>query len=135
MDLSKWTDLREWRKKIGMSQQKLAKTAKISLGTIRQIEAGSTKPHRKTLKKLTSTVKKMASELPKFEKPDTAKVEAPEKKAAKKQLKKAAAAEVTAKPPTKSEPILLTNLDLELINRILRMTGQEKLSLLQKLMQ
>lgn len=38
------------------------------------------------------------------------------------------------KTTVKKPPVLITNLDLELINRILRMNGKEKLELLQKLL-
>ncbi len=38
------------------------------------------------------------------------------------------------KPAVKEPPVLITNLDLELINRILRMNSKEKLELLQNLL-
>lgn len=134
MDMSKWTDLTSWRKKVGISQQKLAHIAKISLGTVRKIEAGVTKPHKKTLKKLKSAVKEIST---KFQKPDESgvvKVRSSAKKADKGNQKERVIVNEVAKSQAESAPISLTNLDLELINRILRMSGQEKLSLLQKLM-
>jgi len=133
MNMSQWADLKSWRKKLGLSQQKLAQMARISLGTLRQIEEGSTKPHSKTLDKLSISVKELTKKFQGTEK--LGKATTPAKRTAKGRPKRSAAEKSITNHQVESGPILLTNLDLELINRILRMSGQEKLTLLQKLMQ
>ncbi len=79
---------------------------------------------------------KAAKPKPKARKPVAAK---PKPKARKpkaavkpKTKKRVAPPKVTAKRVSKS-PVMITNLDLELINRILRMNAKEKLALLQKI--
>ncbi len=154
----KGSELKTWRKKFKLSQKKLADMANISLATMRQIEIGKSKPQSRTMQRLINAVKdvesapaaaapkKAAAPVPKAAvkvakggaKPvHRAKVGAAAKPAARGRPRvtaKPARAKVARKAPAASGPIKMTNLDLELINRILNMSGKDKLQLLRKLM-
>ena len=57
-------NLKSWRKQVGLSQKKLSEVARISLATLRQLEiGGERKPHKKTLRKLTSAMKTVEKKL------------------------------------------------------------------------
>ncbi len=103
-------DLKSFRKRHGLSQAKLAKLAKVSLNTILNTEAGKHKPMKGTLLKIEQAIKAVESKPVPKAKPAT----------------KVSATEVV--------PIKLSNLDLELIGRILGMSGRQKVELLKKMM-
>jgi len=49
-------DLKTWRKQHGLSQKKLAELAKVSLETLRKVEALKGKPRADTLKKIEQAI-------------------------------------------------------------------------------
>jgi transcriptional regulator with XRE-family HTH domain len=181
MDNLKPTELKSWREKLGLSQQRLAKFAKVSLATLRKLEVGGQKPQKRTLSKVFAAIKEIESDPTKVVKPPRAvrrgrpkkevaapkpkarrgrppkvkaekppkpaRVKAPRVKAPRVKAAPIKAAPVKAAPvkpapvkpaPAKapavsSGPIRLSNLDLELISRILNMRDSEKLDLLKKI--
>ena len=158
-------NLKSWRKQVGLSQKKLSELARISLVTLRQLEIGSgRKPHQKTLRKLTSTIRSVEKKLKemtgvdqkseetaitdkissKTEAGETGKGEKTASKPAKKRGKPpksevveasgvADETEYASEDNANGKPAVITNLDLELINCILRMSNREKLLLLKEL--
>lgn len=148
------SDLKAWRTKFKLSQKKLATLAKISLATLRQLEVGGDrKPRKKTLKMVETVIKDFESKIAPAKTDASAvpaekpKVRKARKPAAAKPKPKARKPKAAVKPKTKKRvappkhiakratksPVMITNLDLELINRILRMNAKEKLALLQKI--
>ena len=155
-------DLRIWRKKYGFSQKKLAEVMKVSLATLRHLELGKgRKPQKRTLRKLASVIEEVetkaampapAASIKSLAKPEPVSEKIVEKepkrrgrkpkekievtKPEKRRGRPIKVAEVKAVEPKAqvTTPIEITNLDLELISRILRMSGREKLELLQKLL-
>lgn len=153
-------DIKARRKKIKVSQQILAKAAKISLATLTQLELGNHKPQSRTIKKIITALEELestSSDAPVVDTPKrkrgrprknsiaktstrTIKTK-PVKVATDKPKKKPASlippvpepVTTTAVSAEVSQPIKLSNVDLELINRILNMSGAEKLDLLRKL--
>lgn len=142
-------EIKSWREKLGLSQKKLSELAKISLNTIRQLEIGKHKPQQRTLKRLSEALNHYLEKDTTGEKAD-AKPKAPvaagtavkkeEKKVPKKRGRKPKSyMSATESAPTthaseRSGSIKLSNLDLELINRIFSMTNEEKLDLLRRIM-
>jgi transcriptional regulator with XRE-family HTH domain len=183
MDELQTTELKAWREKQNMSQAKLARIAKISLQTLRQLEVGAHKPRGSTLRHLLDAIKGVETGAPEIleqlidkrrgrkihaEPAPLAGGEAGEAPAPKRRGRppkvrlpgeeapvrrgrppKALTAPTPAPaplhiPPLSPSPfrvspeagrIRLSNLDLELINRILNMTAREKLDLLRRLTQ
>jgi len=155
------SDLKTWREKLQLSQKRFAELAKISLTTLRQLELGTHKPQNRTLRKIFDVKKGIESgEVgPEAIKPRRRKKGAAEESltpiAAPAATSKAVAepaptsasalastpafistaapTSITVSQPRGSVPIQLSNLDLELINRVLNMNGREKLALLEKL--
>jgi len=121
-------DLRTWRRKYNISQEKFAKLANLGINTILKIESGKHKVQVQTQDKILQAIKNIESE---------SKVSTPPPPVA---IKPTVAAPVeksetvTPKPTGQYSPIVLSNLDLELIHRILLMNAREKLHLLEKLM-
>ena len=155
MDNFNVSDLKGWREKLVISQKRLAELAKISLTTLRQLEFGTHKPQGRTLKKIFEVMKGIESGSLSMEevKPrrhrrkggvesvvETAAPVAPAPIARPQQAAMAPAyvptstITPTVAPSRGSVPVQLSNLDLELINRVLNMNGREKLALLEKLM-
>jgi len=103
--------LRYWRAKKGLSQARLAELANTSALTISQLESGKRKSRGKTLEKILAGFKLTENELA----PTGAKaVESPTPTLAKKE----------------STSLRLSNLDLELLNRILNLDFEAKLDTL-----
>ncbi len=148
-------EIKARREKLNLSYTQLAKIAKISLATVQQVESGKQKPQSRTIKKITDALDYLEAKGPEAiaasvpmrkrgrpRKKDAKKAAAkPTKAAAKKprKVKAAPAPKITKMTPEAvttegSFPIKLSNIDLELINRILNMTGLEKIDLLKKLM-
>ena len=194
------SELKAWREKMGLSQQRFATIAKVSLLTVRQLETGLHSPRKATLAKIIEAVKAVeanpelavhrrrrrraaAEEAPGMEgapaleaapvaegmaaavvvpvaegmaapaeapalpkrrgRPPKALVEGeaavPKRRGRAAYDAEGGAPARAAAPspyiftPDESRPIKLSNLDLELISRILNMTGREKLDLLLKL--
>lgn len=156
--------LKDWRDKAGISQKRFAELAGVSLTTIRQFEEGTHKPQSKTLKRLTELIQNIENGTispneifasRKRGKPAKVDLTAVRRDASVK-IGEISANEKTESAVTKTETktieaipelqrstpvagyhpgiIQLSNLDLELINRILNMSGKEKLALLAKLM-
>ncbi len=118
--------LKYWRKKRGYSQLKLAELAGTAALTISQLETGKRKARGKTLEKILSALKVNRGEF-------FAMREAPPSSAGA-EVKPEAAATVMdrqeAAPRKEAGSIRLSNLDLELLNRILNLTFEEKLDAL-----
>ncbi len=115
MEEIKATEVKNWREKLGLSRKRLAEFAKVSMTTLRQLELGKHKPQQRTIKRITEALQKVASgKLP---------VESA-----------AANSKPTEQKPAPAEgPIRLSNLDLELISRILNMTEAQKIDLLKQI--
>jgi len=180
MDELRTTELKTWREKHNMSQAKLARIAKISLQTLRQLEVGAHKPRGSTLRHLLDAIKGVETGAPEImeqliDKRRGRKVHAevapeaggeapvpkrrgrppkvrlpgeevpvrrgrpPKIKTAPAQTPIPAPISAPIQSPFRISPdagrIRLSNLDLELINRILNMTAREKLDLLRRLTQ
>jgi transcriptional regulator with XRE-family HTH domain len=163
MDEINTNDLKSWREKLGIAQTRMAELANISLSTIRQLEGGTNKPHKKTLTKLFEIIKGIEGGVITVENPTgarrgrkpgnvkahvdagvaleseiktTARRGRPRKNSVpeigapvKPELKPVFSSEVK---PSTIAPIQLSNLDLELINRIVNMSNRQKLALLDK---
>lgn len=121
--------LKYWRAKKGYSQSKLAKLAKTSALTISQLESGKRKGRGKTLEKILAGFKLSEEEFFGMRPEAPARMESA-----------AAAKPVDVVQPTmtrkESVSLRLSNLDLELLNRILNLdfdTKLETLRFLQKL--
>ncbi len=108
-------DLKSWRKQFNISQAKLAKLAKVSLNTSCNMEAGKGKPRADTLKKIEQAIKAVEAK-PVSKAMPTRKGHGRSRKT------------------TETDPIKLSNVDLELLNRMLNMSGRQKLELLKKMM-
>jgi len=155
MDNFNVSDLKGWREKLVISQKRLAELAKISLTTLRQLEIGTHKPQGRTLKKIVDIMKGIESGAlsmeevkprrrrrkgsiePVVEVPAPAPVVAMPKPVipqATPTPRPITSSAPVAAPSHGSVPAQLSNLDLELINRVLNMNGREKLALLEKLM-
>ena len=134
-------DIKTWRERFGLSQKRLSEIAQISLTTLRQLEVGKHKPQKRTTRKLLTTFRTIEAN------PDDIAIQ-PRKRGRKKgstvsskkidnafrtSVEESTSANVK-EVVKRSMPIRLTNLDLELINRILNLSGKEKLSLLRKLL-
>ena len=124
MEESVFNDLKAWRDRFGISQKRLSELAKISLTTLRHIEIGSHKPQKRTKRKLMSTLRNVETNPPIIRKRTYRKTEKTEKNVSG----------TRSRETKQTGPIRLTNLDLELIARILNMTSKEKLNLLRELM-
>ena len=131
-------DLKSWRKKYGLSQAKLSKLARVSLNTICNMEAGKGKPRGDTLAKITQAIKAVESKPAAEVKPAKA-----EKRKAVPKAKPARKVHVVKvkrisrgrpRKTTKTSPIKLSNVDLELFNRVLNMSESKKIELLKKMM-
>ncbi|NQT34472.1 helix-turn-helix transcriptional regulator [bacterium] len=120
-------DLKSFRKKHGLSQAKLAKLAKVSLNTICNVEAGKGTPMKGTVKKLEEAFKAVESmpgkAVPKAKLTRMVRVTKAKRKGHDKPRK-----------TIETGPIKLSNIDLELFNRVLNMSEGEKIELLKKMM-
>ena len=131
-------DLKSFRKKHGLSQAKLAKLAKVSLNTICNMEAGKGKPRADTLKRIEQAIKAIEAKPAAEVKPAKAKKHKAVPKA--KPARKVRVAKAKRKSPgrprktTETSPIKLSNVDLELLNRVLNMNEREKIELLKKML-
>ena len=122
-------DLQSWRKKHGLSQAKLSKLAKVSLNTILNMEAGKGKPRADTLEKIKQAIRAIEAKPAAEVKPAKAK-----KRKAVPKTKPARKGRGKSRKTTETGPIKLSNVDLELLNRILNMSESEKIELLKKMM-
>lgn len=149
--------LKTWREKVGVSQQRFARIAGVSLAAFRRIEMEGRKPRPATLKRLLDAIKRVEANPGLIAEMDGRRQRALQARAAKlaaqvalKPAPKPAlkvAAEPAPRPAPKPAPrppapqpkveeefpVRLTNLDLELINRVLNMSNREKLELLRQL--
>ncbi len=150
MSEKKLVDLKEWRRKFGLSQKKLAEAAKVSLATLRHLEIGRNKPQKRTLKRIDAAMKAVEVDdevIADGGKKDTVsrvsrrrrgqlKKSATSKRGVGRPRKVATVEQDTDRSPefNSSGPVRLTNLDLELINRILALDSDGKLEILRLLM-
>lgn len=144
-------ELRTWRKRFGLTLKKLAELAKISPVTLRHLEIGKHKPQKRTIINLLSALRVFETSL-KRESRNTSEAGAIDSSTSGNDLASALLAEAvnpgsgagdlkshSVAPSQRNSgdgntgSISLSNIDLELINRILNMTNQEKLNLLQQL--
>jgi len=130
------SELKFWRKRHGLSQGKVAKLFGLGLNTIMKIKAGVTKTQGRTQLKLTQAVHDYEASLKKATvvtaggKDDQPVVTTP----AASEIQKELASEIQIKTNS-PKPRVLSNLDLELITRILMMTPIEKINLLKSLIE
>lgn len=119
--------LKYWRTKRGYAQSKLAELAGTSALTISQLETSKRKARGKTLDKILSGLEVNRQEF-------FAMRETPSSITATETLEPAAAGTVSQAKPTatvrQSSSIHLSNLDLELLNRILNLDFDAKLDAL-----
>jgi transcriptional regulator with XRE-family HTH domain len=150
MDDFNVAELQAWREKLVISQKRLAELAKISLTTLRQLEAGSHKPQQRTLKKIFEIMKSIESgDLSMEDVKPRRKRRSDAAELATPAPVMSLAPVVPATPPVATHSstvhalsgavaphssIQLSNLDLELINRILNLGGREKLALLERML-
>ena len=143
-------NLKNWREERNYSQKKLSDLCGISLTTLRQLETGGNKPQKRTVKKVLEALNAIASAAP-----DAVVVPKPRRRrrmsksaptaVVKPKATDAPPAAPTAAPtaapaapaapvkaPKGAGPIHLSNLDLELMTRILNMTDLEKVELLKR---
>lgn len=142
-------DLKGWREKFGISQKKLADLAEVSLTTVRHFEMGKQKPQKQTIERIAEALKSFEGVKPRLDKRKrgpkpgrsrtitvaTAAQESPG--TGKRRGRPPKVVEIPTPVPVKADknmPIKLSNIDLELINRILNMSGKQKLDLLKTLM-
>ncbi len=115
--------LRYWRAKKGLSQARLAELANTSALTISQLESGKRKSRGKTLEKILAGFKLTENEFFSMREGAIASAAAP-----------TGAKAVESPTPTlakkESTSLRLSNLDLELLNRILNLDFEAKLDTL-----
>ena len=121
--------LRFWRKKMTFSQNELAQKSGVSPVTIGQIETGKRKARRQTMQKLLNGLGITDEQFYGISQEQPAPVQPVITAAAPAGMAKTAANQ-TAGADT---PVILSNLDLEIINRTLNLTFDGKLSLLKYL--
>ena len=130
------SELKFWRKSHGLSQGKVAKLSGLGLNTIMKIEAGVTKTQGRTQLKLTQAVHDYEASLKKGTvvtasgKDDQPVVTIP----AASEIENEPSVEIQIKSNS-PKPRVLSNLDMELITRILMMTPIEKINLLKSLIE
>lgn len=120
--------LRFWRRKLTFSQNELAQKSGVSPVTIGQIETGKRKARRQTMQKLLDGLGITDEQFYGISQEQPAPIQS-------------AAASMTVEQPVtglkqtadKNVPVILSNLDLEIINRTLNLTFEGKLSLLKYL--
>ncbi len=140
-------DLKTWRKRFGLSQGKLAELAQLSLNTIMKMESGAKDVQKRTIDRLLQAIKAVEGQF------TSAPVESP-KVAAPVEVAPEVIAPVAVTPVVASQvatapvakhvesapavrhavPLQLTNLDLELINRVILMNTKQKLRMLELMM-
>ena len=146
-------DLKTWRKRFALSQGKLADMAQLSLNTIMKFEAGAKDVQKRTLDRLLQAIKSVEdkvtvipAEAPKPVATAAASVATPMAPVAPARVEpvapkpvaitqQQAPAKVETAAPSAAAPIQLTNLDLELINRVIVMSTKEKLRMLSLMME
>lgn len=118
--------LRFWRKKMTFSQNELAQKSGVSPVTIGQIETGKRKARRQTMQKLLNGLGITDEQFYGISQEQPAPVQPV--------IAAAAPAKTAANPAAGVDaPVILSNLDLEIINRTLNLTFDGKLSLLKYL--
>ena len=115
-------DLKSWRKRYNLSQEKFVELSGLGLSTVIRIEAGAHKIQDRTLLKLNTAIRQIEAELMKGM--ASTKLD----KGNPSMIHPASIETSTAISPT--DLTLPSNLELELINRVLRMTPKEKLKLI-----
>ena len=113
--------LKQWRNKMGISQNVLAQKSGVSPVTIGQIESGKRKARHLTRRKLLEGLGISESKLLGSAEVEAAPVFSIPAPAAKVEMVQAAA-------PRKEVPLVLSNLDLEIINRTLNLNFENKLN-------
>jgi transcriptional regulator with XRE-family HTH domain len=112
-----------WRQKLKLSQNELAKRSGVSPVTIGQIEKSDRRPRRTTAEKLISGLGITEVQLLGL---SAESAEAPAKALPHKPAKEPE----MGRPTEENVPVLLSNLDLEIINRVLNLTFDAKLDVL-----
>jgi transcriptional regulator with XRE-family HTH domain len=113
-----------WRQKLRLSQNELAKRAGVSPVTIGQIENSDRRPRRQTAEKLIAGLGITEVQLLGMT------TEHPVETAPRAGAQKPAKEPEMARPTEENIPVLLSNLDLEIINRVLNLTFDAKLDVL-----
>jgi transcriptional regulator with XRE-family HTH domain len=117
-------ELRSWRKKHGLSQSQLAEIAHLGLSTILKLEAGI-KVRDRSRDELLKAIEEVES---KESSPASKMQDAPKPEA---DVPAAKSEPQAIQPPKPLGLGQVSNLDLELINRILKMNPKEKLRVLE----
>jgi len=119
------TDLKSWRKQYHLSQVRFMMLSGLSLRTITRLEAGSHVLRGKALAKLIQAMKDVEASY------DSLPVFADSQQPILTKLSPLVLPNtLNTKKQVSATPVGLTSLDLELINRVLQMSAQEKLKLL-----
>jgi transcriptional regulator with XRE-family HTH domain len=121
--------LRFWRRKLSFSQNELAHRSGVSPVTIGQIETGKRKARKQTLQKLLeglgiSEMQFLGSSREAIV--EEAVTKEPSVESVHKEM-------VMTQPVEKNVPLMLSNLDLEIINRTLNLSFDGKISVLKYL--
>ena len=153
MEGFKVSNLKDWREKLEVSQKRLAELAKVSLTTLRHLESGLHKPQGRTVKKIFEILRSVQAgylSQADIKPPRKRRKGSAAEQPAEVQAKQAVMAAPTALPPVPAPKAAgihtaastsvqtgapqLSNIDLELINRVLNMNITEKVTLLEKLL-
>lgn len=133
-------DLLNWREQLGVAPSRLAGLARISPAALRAIETGKSKPQAATIGRLIKALRDIeAGVIPRRGSPPKPETFLTETAASETKESGVVPIATIAAPATKVElpattgPLLLSNIDLELINRVLNMDGPRKIALLEKL--
>ena len=121
--------LRFWRKKLDFSQNLLAQKSGVSPVTIGQIETGKRKARKQTIQKLLDGLGITDSHFFGI----THEVVAESAPAAVITQESQVISEDMSQPVDRNVPVILSNLDLEIINRVLNLTFDGKISVLKYL--
>jgi transcriptional regulator with XRE-family HTH domain len=125
-------NLRFWRKRLAFSQNELAKRSGVSPVTIGQIETGKRRARRETINKLVEglgiTENQLMGNIKELNKDPASLVAAIEQATAE-----GARSTSTQSSAPQGVPIVLSNLDLEIINRVLNLDFDNKINVLKHL--
>lgn len=132
------SELKPLRESLRISQKKFSEMAGVSLATLRSIEFGTRKAQARTWKRIVDLVQKLSDGSLKVAPSPAVGVSASNPTGRRRGRPKgstnvaAAAKPITSRPTP--QPLALSNLDLELISRILGLTAEEKVDLLKQIM-
>jgi transcriptional regulator with XRE-family HTH domain len=118
-----FTQIKELRKKLNWSQEKLAEAANVNVKTVARMELGRTKPQQDSLQKILEALNygERVGGLP------TQAVKRPKQRIFGKVRAKRSAVKTI---PIISETAPLTSVDVQLINLVLEMPEKEKVKLM-----